>query len=156
MYCLGVQSQKPDALTQYLQNTPALKKTHFYYKQTLFHSKLFDPPAKDFIIHVFKITNQSIEQIIVNKYPNNKFIPETLKLIQDSVKCFKKISLSKCKACGNCLYYWNRLIIFNYNEFKLMLFEHIYDLPIASYLGQRKTLKLLQQKYYWLNMHNMI
>ena len=105
MYWPGVQGQKPDALTQYLQDTPALKKTHFYHKQTLLYSKLFNSFAEDLTVHILKMTNQSIEQIITNKYLHNKFIQEMLKLIQDSIKHFKKISLSECKAYRNYLYY---------------------------------------------------
>jgi len=88
-----------------LQDAPALKEAHSYYKQTLLRPELFDPPAEDLMIHVLKMTDQSIEQIITNKYLHDEFIQEMLKLIQDGVRRSKKISLSECKACGNYLYY---------------------------------------------------
>ena len=55
--------------------------------------------------YIFEITDQLIEQIIINKYLNDKFIQETLKLIQDGVRRSKKITLSKYKAYRNHLYY---------------------------------------------------
>jgi len=90
------------------------------------------------------MTNQSIEQIITNKYLYNEFIQETLKLIQDSIRYSKKISLSKCKAHRNYLYYWNHLVVPNYNKLKLKLLKHVHNLSVTSHLSQRKTLKLLQ------------
>jgi hypothetical protein len=63
--------------------------------------------------------------------------------MQDSIRRFKKISLSKYKARGNRLYYQNRLVIPNYNKLKLKLLKHVYNLPITGYLGQGKTLELL-------------
>jgi hypothetical protein len=58
-----------------------------------------------------------------------------LKLIQNGIKYSKKISLSECKACGNYLYYQNRLIIPDYNEFKLKLLKYIHNLLVARHLG---------------------
>jgi len=58
-----------------------------------------------------------------------------LKLMQNSIRRSKKISLSKYKACGNRLYYRNRLVIPNYNKLKLKLLKHVHDLPITGYLG---------------------
>jgi len=55
--------------------------------------------------------------------------------MHDSIRRFKKISLSKCKACGNRLYYRNRLVIPNYNKLKLKLLKYVHDLLVAGYLG---------------------
>jgi len=63
--------------------------------------------------------------------------------MQDSIRRFKKISLSKYEAYGNRLYYQNRLVIPNYNKLKLKLLKYIYNLPVAGYLGRGKTLELL-------------
>ena len=60
---------------------PALKEVYTYCNQTLLHPKLFNPPTKDFTVYILKMTERSIKQIIINKYLNNKFIQETLKLI---------------------------------------------------------------------------
>ena len=84
-----------------------------------------------------------IEQIIINKYPNDKFIQKTLKLIQNSIRRSKKISLSEYKTRKNRLYYQNHLVVPDYDELKLKLLKHIHNLLIASHLGQGKTLKLL-------------
>ena len=78
-----------------------------------------------------------------------------LKLIYDSIRYLKKISLSKYKAYKNLLYYRNRLVIPNHDELKLKLLKHVYGLLVASHPGRGKTLELLQREYYWLNMHNM-
>jgi len=74
MYWLGAQGQKPNTLTQRSQDAPALEETYSYYKQTLFCPELFDPPAEDLMVHVLKMTNQSIKQIITNEYPHDEFI----------------------------------------------------------------------------------
>jgi len=66
-----------------------------------------------------------------------------LKLIQDGVRRFKKISLSEYKAYRDRLYYQNCLVIPNYNKLKLKLLKHVYNLLVAGYLGQGKTLELL-------------
>jgi hypothetical protein len=58
-----------------------------------------------------------------------------LKLIQDGVRRFKKISLSKYKTYRDRLYYRNRLVIPNYNKLKLKLLKYIYNLLVAGYLG---------------------
>jgi len=87
------------------------------------------------MVHILKITDRLIKQIIVNKYPNNEFIQETLKLIQDSVRCSKKIFLSEYKARGERLYYQNRLVVPNHDKLKLKLLKHIYNLPVAGHLG---------------------
>jgi hypothetical protein len=71
-----------------------------------------------------------------------------LKLMQDSIRRSKKISLSKYKARGNRLYYRNRLVIPNHNKLKLKLLKHVYNLPVAGHPGRGKTLELLQQEYY--------
>jgi len=55
--------------------------------------------------------------------------------MQNGIRRSKKISLSKCKAYRNHLYYRNRLVIPNYNKLKLKLLKYIYDLPITGYLG---------------------
>jgi len=66
-----------------------------------------------------------------------------LKLIWDGVRCSKRISLSECKAYRDHLYYWNCLVIPDYDKLKLKLLEYIHDLPIAGHLGRGKTLELL-------------
>jgi HrpA-like RNA helicase len=76
--------------------------------------------------------------------------------MQNSIRRSKKISLSKCEAYRNRLYYRNRLVIPNYDELKLKLLKHVHDLPIAGHPGRGKTLELLQREYYWPNMYNMI
>ena len=81
------------------------------------------------------MTDQLIEQIIIDEYLNDEFIQETLKLIQDGVRHSKKISLSECKACRNYLYYYNRLIVPDYDKLKLKLFKHVYNLLVISHLG---------------------
>ena len=58
-----------------------------------------------------------------------------LKLIQDGVRYSKKIFLNKCETCRNYLYYQNHLIVPDYNELKLKLFEHVYNLPVTGHLG---------------------
>jgi hypothetical protein len=58
-----------------------------------------------------------------------------LKLIQDSIRRSKKISLSKYKAYRNRLYYRNHLVIPNYNKLKLKLLKYVYNLPITGYPG---------------------
>jgi hypothetical protein len=63
--------------------------------------------------------------------------------MQDGIRRSKRISLSKCEACGNRLYYRNRLVIPNYNELKLKLLKHVYNLLVAGHPGQGKTLELL-------------
>ena len=60
---------------------PAQEEARAYYNQTLLRPKLFNPLAKDLTVYVLKMTNWLIKQIIVNEYPNNEFIQETLKLI---------------------------------------------------------------------------
>ena len=107
-------------------------------------------------MHVLEITDRSIEQIIIDEYPNDEFIQETLKLIQDGVRRSKKISLSECEARGDRLYYRNRLVVPDHDELKLKLLEHVHDLPVAGHPGRGKTLELLQREYYWPNMHNTI
>ena len=63
--------------------------------------------------------------------------------MQDGIKRSKKISLSECKTYGNRLYYRNRLVIPNHDKLKLKLLKHVYNLPVAGYLGRGKTLELL-------------
>jgi len=75
-----------------------------------------------------------------------------LKLIQNGVRHFKRISLSKCETYKDHLYYQNHLVILNHNELKLKLLKHIYNLLIASYLSQKKNfrtalIKILLTKY---------
>ena len=84
---------------------PVLKEARAYCNQTLLRPKLFDFPAEDLTVYVLEMTEWSIEQIIIDEYPNNEFIQEMLKLMQDGIKRSKKISLSECKAHGNRLYY---------------------------------------------------
>jgi len=45
------------------------------------------------------------------------------------------MSLSKCKAYRDRLYYKNHLVILNHNKLKLKLFKYVYNLLVASYLG---------------------
>ena len=142
-YRPGVQGQKPDALTRRSQDAPALEEARSYRKQTLLRPELFDPPAEDLTVHVLEMTDRSIEQIIVDEYPNDEFIQETLKLMQDGIRRSKKISLSECEARGNRLYYRNRLVIPDHDELKLKLLEHVHDLPVAGHPGRGKTLELL-------------
>jgi len=66
-----------------------------------------------------------------------------LKLIWDSVRCSKRIFLSECKTYRDRLYYWNCLVIPDYNELKLKLLKYVYNLLVAGYLGWGKTLELL-------------
>jgi hypothetical protein len=155
-YRPGVQGQKPDALTRRSQDAPAQEEARSYRNQTLLRPELFDPPAEDLTVHVLEITDRSIEQIIIDEYPNDEFIQETLKLIQDGVRRSKKISLSECEARGDRLYYRNRLVVPDHDELKLKLLEHVHDLPVAGHPGRGKTLELLQREYYWPNMHNTI
>ena len=153
-YRPGVQGQKPDALTRRTQDAPALEEARAYRNQTLLRPELFDPPAEDLTVHVLEMTERSIEQIIIDEYPNDEFIQETLKLMQDGIRRSKKISLSECEARGNRLYYRNRLVVPDHDELKLKLLEHVHDLPVAGHPGRGKTLELLQREYYWPNMHN--
>ena len=62
--------------------------------------------------------------------------------MQNGIRYSKKISLSKCEACGNRLYYQNHLVIPNYDELKLKLLKYVYDLPVAPRLREdlRSTL----------------
>jgi len=53
---------------------PAQEEARAYRNQTLLRPKLFDPPTEDLTVHVLEITDWLIEQIIVNKYPNDEFI----------------------------------------------------------------------------------
>ena len=80
------------------------------------------------------MTDWSIEQIIIDKYLHDEFIWEMLKLIQNGIRCSKKISLSKYKTCRNYLYYQNHLVVPNYNELKLKLLKHVHNLPVADHL----------------------
>ena len=89
------------------------------------------------------MTDWLIKQIIINKYPNDEFIQEILKLIWDAVRCFKNIFLSEYETHRNCLYYWNRLVVLDYDKFKFKLLEHVHDLPVTGHPGQGKTLELL-------------
>jgi len=49
-----------------------------------------------------------------------------------ALDALKKISLSEYKARGNRLYYWNRLVVPNYNKLKLKLLKYVYDLPVTG------------------------
>ena len=56
---------------------------------------------------------------------------------------YKKLILSKYKIKNSYIYYYNYIIIPNYNKLKVKLLYYIYNLLVDSYLGYNKTLEIL-------------
>ena len=164
-YRPGKQGEKPDALTRRSQDDPGKEQAREARKQTLLRPDLFKdpigvvmkaPPMPPYNELNLTETNRSIQQIIEEEYPKDKFIAEILELIRTGKRRSKKISLSECEDRAGQLYFRNRLVIPDHDELKLKLLRLAHDSPAGGHSGRGKTLDILQREYYWHGMFETI
>jgi hypothetical protein len=93
------------------------------------------------------LASPMLVQLFTNSYNEHPFPNTILKLIQDSGKYCREISLAEYDEHNNILYYHQRIWVLNYDPLKLYLLQQHHDNPAAGYPSRLKTLKYLCQKY---------
>jgi hypothetical protein len=94
----------------------------------------------------------ALAQLFTNGYNEDLFPNKILKLIQDSAKYCREISLAECDKHNNLLCYWQRIWVLNYELLQLHLLQSHHDILAAGHPGRSKTLKYLCQNYIWPKM----
>jgi hypothetical protein len=154
-YIPGNKNTKPDALTRRSQDEPAQEDARRNRRQVLLKPEIFKLPPQQDVLN-FSNTERTIEQIIVDEYPNDEFIRETSKLIRDGAQRSTKITLADCKLREDRLFFQNRLVLPESDELRLKLLRSVHDAPIGGHQGRARTLDLLQREYYWPKMHETV
>ena len=89
----------------------------------------------------------------------NRFDEECMTLRQtlsESKTTLKEISLRNCKIENEVLYRRSRLWVSNDMNLIISLICEAYNSSTCEHFKASRTIKLLQQNYYWLNMQNEV
>jgi hypothetical protein len=84
-----------------------------------------------------------LTQLFTDGYNEDPFPNKILKLIRDSAKHCREISLAECDQYNNLLCYCQRIWVPNYELLKLYLLQQHYNIPAAGHPGRSKTLEYL-------------
>jgi hypothetical protein len=93
-----------------------------------------------------------LAQLFTDGYNEDPFPNNILKLIQDSAKHCRDISLAEGDEHNNLLRYHQRIWVPNYEPLKVHLLQQHHDVPAAGYPSRSKTLEYLCRNYTWLKM----
>jgi hypothetical protein len=88
-----------------------------------------------------------LAQLFTDGYNEDLFPNKILKLIRDSAKYCREISLAECNEHNNLLHYHQRIWVVNYEPLKLHLLQQHHDIPATGYPGRSKTLEYLCRNY---------
>jgi hypothetical protein len=94
----------------------------------------------------------ALAQLFTNGYNEDLFMNKILKLIRDSAKHCRDISLAEYDEHNNLLCYHQRIWVPNYKPLKLHLLQQHYDILAAEHSGRSKTLEYLCRNYTWPKM----
>ena len=89
----------------------------------------------------------------------NRFDEECITLRQVLSKgktTLKEILLRNCKIKNEVLYRRSRLWVLNDINFMILLICEVHNSSTCEHFKTSRTIKLLQQNYYWLNMQNKV
>jgi hypothetical protein len=150
VYHPGTAGGKPDALTRRSRDLPKAGDDRSLKNQiTIIKPKniLQLSPTMTPIL-----ASPVLAQLFTDGYNEDPFPNKILKLIQDSAKHCREISLAECDEHNNLLHYCQRIWVPNYEPLKLHLLQQYHDVPAAGYPGRSKTLEYLCRNYTWPKM----
>jgi hypothetical protein len=147
VYCPGTTGGKPDILTCRSRDLPKVGDNYSLENQTtIIKPKNILQLAA---MATPTLASPALAQSFTNGYNKDPFPNKILKLIRDSGKYCREISLSECNKHNNLLHYCQRIWVLNYEPLKLHLLQQYYDIPATGYPGRSKTLEYLCRNYTW-------
>jgi hypothetical protein len=136
---------KPDALTHRSGDLPKAGDDHSLENQTTIikPENILQLSA----MATLTPTSAALTQLFTDGYNKDPFPNKILKLIRDSAKYCREISLAECDKHNNLLHYYQRIWVPNYEPLKLHLLQQHHDIPAAGHPSRSKTLEYLCQNY---------
>jgi hypothetical protein len=150
VYHPGTASGKPDALTHRSRDLPKVGDDRSLENQIT----IIKPENILQLSAMATPTPASpvLAQLFTDSYNEDPFPNKILKLIRDSARHCREISLTECDEHNNLLHYCQRIWVPNYEILKLHLLQQHHNVLATGHPGRSKTLNHLCRNYTWPKM----
>jgi len=154
-YRPGKEGAKPDALTRRKADMPQEGDERLTQKERILlpKEKYFDPSIQE--IETIRLEETSYEELR-NETAQNEEIQTIRKALERGDKEMKGVALGLCQWKDQYLWHQGKIWVPNKEGIRTNLIRQHHDIPQAGHGGTAKTTELLQRKYYWPHMRNMI
>ena len=150
-YRPGKEGGKPDALTRREGDLPKnnderikQRERILLPKEQFFEAMELVDFQTDEVRILQEATKQSDEQQMIRK------------ALEEGRKEMKGVALGLCQWKDDLLWYQGKIWIPNEDKLRTDLIKQHHDIPAAGHGGTAKTTELVQRKYYWPHMRDLI
>ena len=98
----------------------------------------------------------NLDDLMNYEYMHDSWIQSILITVKTDQWQHKEIILTECKIWNDWLFYWDNLIVSNFEFLWFKILEFAYNVVIAEHSDHAKTYEIVQWFYYWFMMHDFV
>jgi len=150
-YRPGKEGGKPDAFTRKEGDLPKNNDERIRQRERILL------PKEQYFEEIRTIEFQSEEMELLQKAARQDAEQQLIKkALEEERQEMKGVALGLCRWKDDLLWYQGKIWIPNEDKLKIELIKQHHDIPTTGHGGTAKTTELIQRKYYWAHMRDLI